>query len=311
MSELYEFELPNGFLYAPAEEKPRYIRNGYLRGLSTADFSYLRDTIHKGKWKDTGWTPVDEVIKRNIVDLGGETNPAVIKGMYESYLWAADSIYLLVETKRFGVSDGYAWDDECSKCGKKIRPRIKLSGLEIDEAPEEHRGKAEYTLPVTHDVYGDPLDNPLVITFGPLLAKHAADLRAIGEDHPEARAEKETALQVKKINDKVVTSDDIAKLSLRQYLAISAVMETVCGGLKFKVDYLCKHRFCGKESELDMPINIRDFLLPGKQSGVVTGEATPSRLNGDGGVSSRLNARVSKLKKSPTENSSGISGTLT
>lgn len=250
--------LPNGF----SDGAGGVIRELEIRKLNGNDEDMLLD-----KEAHEGGRVFDQLVKGCIVRAGTLTDQGKIGSIYDRFFLLADTTFVLIQLRIWGIGPTYRFEHECSKCGEIGQHSINLNELSIDEQKEEYRGQAEYT--ETYD--------GLPVTFRPLYIRDQATLETMRQRYPHDRASRELMLQITKLDGVAPTEAALKELDMGTRNAIRNSIDARSGGIDVEILSDCQK--CEKTTKGTLPVEVRSFFF---QAGVSskTKTARPFRSSG-------------------------------
>lgn len=258
------FTLPNGF----TDNTGTLVREIELRKLDGNDEDFILDKQEMRKGNI-----LNRLIKRVTVRLGTTVKPDQIERLYDERFLVADTTYVLVSLRLWGIGRTYRFEASCPRCEKIGKHRLDLSTLKLEPQPEEARGKTEFVETVTAED-----EDPVVVRFRPLFVKDEPLLLSIRSDYPKDKASRELLMQVLEMDGKHPTVDSVKALPMRVRNAIRQTMDAKSGGIN--TELLMECRSCGRSFKDNMPIDIRSFFFPAVASSPDEMEATPYLASG-------------------------------
>jgi len=219
------FELPNGFIDSAGVLQTSIT----LRKMDGTDEDFLRDKdeISKGPVLDT-------FLCRNIVELGGMTEPKTIYDVYQQSMLMADASFVLVKYREFSLGPKYVFDYQCPHCGKWTRHKMMLDELKVTKQPQEYRGSQRIVLDVFgHSVEAKQLVNSMSKMF-----------TSIKQQYPKMRETYELMLQLEKVDGRIWRAPEVAKWPTEFRNALRNALESTTGGIDTEMEMKCGNVDC-------------------------------------------------------------------
>jgi uncharacterized C2H2 Zn-finger protein len=257
------FMLPNGF----SDGAGGVVREIELRKLDGNDEDFILDKVEMKRGN-----VLNRLIKRVLVRVGNVTDPMMIEKVFDERFLMADTTFMLVSLRSWGISPIYRFEASCPRCEKIGKHRVDLRKLVVDEQPEAARGQDTFT-----EVIDLEDGEKVTVKFRPLFVRDEHLLLSIKSDYAKEKATKELLMQIQQLNGEVPDASTIKALDWSTRNAIRQVMDSKSGGIDTELLMECKA--CGKTFKDSMPIEVRSFFFPAAGSPKTEMEATPYRVS--------------------------------
>lgn len=277
--------LPNGIIAETGE----VLRELELRQLDGGDEDMIRDkhSLREGN-------VLERLLKRCIVRVESETDPANIAKLFDKGMLLADTTFLLVYLRMHGIDPVYRFHYMC-RCDHRSLQKIVLNNLDVTEQSEDYRGRREIPLIV----------EGRTIVIRPLYASDSKLLETLKQQYPKERGTRELLVQVKSVEGEgKITAPVIKSWSWAFRNTLRNKIDETTGGINTQLIITCPN--CDHTEVEAMPIDLRDFFFPKAVGSAMV--MTASQYRDSGMILACLDADgTGALKPSETSPSKSVS----